>query len=69
MTVRKSNGVLTTRKRSGQVKPGNSIPSARRTSLRAPSAPMSQRPERISVRPLRSIAISTPERCCVTSLT
>src|SRR6516164_8260182 len=40
MTVRKLNGVLTTRKRSGQVKPGNSMPSARRTSLRAPSAPM-----------------------------
>ena len=42
--MRKSNGVLTTRKRSGQVKPSNSMPSDRRTSLRAPSAPISQRP-------------------------
>ena len=32
MTSRKSNGVLTTKKRSGHVKPGNSIPSERRTS-------------------------------------
>ena len=60
MTVRKSKGVLTTRNRSCQVKPGNSIPSARRTSLRAPSAPMSQRPDRRSVLPLRAIATSTP---------
>ena len=64
MTAWKSNGVLTTRKRSGQVKPSNSIPSERRTSLRAPSAPISQRPDLVSVRPLRSIEISTPDGCC-----
>src|SRR5262249_47439844 len=56
MTVWKSNGVLTTRKRSGQVKPSNSMASARRTSLRAPSAPISQRTDRVSRRPLRLTA-------------
>ncbi len=60
MTDEKSNGVLTTRKRSGQVKPSNSMPSARRTLLRAPSAPISQRPDSASRRSSRSTSISTP---------
>ena len=66
MTAPKSYGVLTTRKRSGQVKPSNSISSARRTSLRAPSAPISQPPRRASVRPLRATATSTPCASCAT---
>ena len=48
ITASKSNGVLSTKNRSGQVNPSNSIPNERLTSLRAPSAPMSQVPTRTS---------------------
>jgi hypothetical protein len=47
MTDAKSNGVLITRKRSGQVKPSNAMPALRRTAVCAPSAPISQRPQRV----------------------
>src|ERR1043165_3968301 len=65
MTLPKSNGVLTTRNRSGQVKPSNSMPSDRRTALRAPSAPTSHRPRRSSTavpppRPPRPLGPAQP---------
>ncbi len=69
MTEWKSNGVDTTSSRSGQVKPSNSMPSARRTLLLAPSAPISQRPVWLCVAPLRSIATVTDDPSCVTSCT
>ena len=49
--------------RSGQVKPSNSMPSERRTALLAPSAPIRQRPDAVSVVPLRSIVTVDARRC------
>src|SRR5262245_47207636 len=69
MTSANSNGVLATRKRSGQVKPSSSIPSASRTRLRPPSAPISQSPPITRLPPGPSTVTETLPASCSTSTT